>query len=112
MPLAIRAWFRLACPRKPPPIHHSKPAAHSLYYYKGAVRIGGRRWSERGLILRRRAFDLGRVLLGVAVSLALLWLAARGLEWDGVMGSLGAVSPALALGVAPDNADRARRNRS
>ena len=48
------------------------------------------------MILRRRALALGRILLGVAVSLALLWFAARGLEWDGVMGSLGAVSPALA----------------
>ena len=67
--------------------------------------------------MRRRALALGRVLLGVAVSLALLWLAARGLEWDGVIGSLGAVSPALVAlaleaGGAPDNADRARRNRS
>ena len=39
--------------------------------------------------------------MGVAVSLALLWLAARGLEWDGVMGSLGAVSlPLVALALA------------
>lgn len=51
--------------------------------------------------MRRRAFALGRILLGVAVSLALLWLAARGLEWDGVMGSLGAVSlPLVALALA------------
>lgn len=53
------------------------------------------------MVLRRRAFALGRILLGVAVSLALLWLAARGLEWDGVMGSLGAVSlPLVALALA------------
>ena len=33
--------------------------------------------------------------------MALLWLAARGLEWDGVMGSLGAVSlPLVALALA------------
>ena len=48
------------------------------------------------MILRRRALALGRILLGVAVSAALLWFAARGLEWDGVTGSLGSVSPALA----------------
>ena len=52
--------------------------------------------------MRRRAFALGRILLGVAVSLALLWFAARGLDWGGVRDSLSAVSPplvALALAV-------------
>ncbi len=45
---------------------------------------------------------MGRILLGVAVSLALLWFAARGLDWGGVRDSFAAVSPplvALALAV-------------
>ena len=51
--------------------------------------------------MRRRAFALGRILLGVAVSAALLWFAARGLDWRGVMDSFAAVSlPLVALALA------------
>lgn len=47
--------------------------------------------------MRRRALDVGKVLLGLASSIGLGWLAVRGLEWERVLDSLSGVSMSLVL---------------
>jgi uncharacterized protein (TIRG00374 family) len=52
--------------------------------------------------LKRRAFVIGRIAAGIAISIGLGWLSARGLDWGLVLEAFGDVSPTmiiLAVGV-------------
>ena len=45
--------------------------------------------------LKKRAYSIGRIALGVALSVGLGWLAVRGLDWSLVLDSLSGISPSL-----------------
>ena len=52
--------------------------------------------------MKRRAFVIGRIAAGIAISIGLGWLSARGLDWGLVLEAFGDVSPTmiiLAVGV-------------
>ena len=52
--------------------------------------------------MKRRAFIIGRIAAGIAISIGLGWLSARGLDWSLVLEAFGDVSPTmivLAVGV-------------
>ena len=50
--------------------------------------------------LKRRAFVIGRIVAGIAISIGLGWLSARGLDWSLVLESFGDVSlPMITLAV-------------